>query len=308
VTAAFDLVPANLPVVTGLGRQAHARPWLAALPALIDSVRAEFDLTLFPPLAAGSCSWVAPASMPDGTEVIVKIGWPHREMLAEPAALRLWDGHGAVRLLAHDPKRHALLLDRCVPGEPLASSKQPAEERLRIGCAVLRQLWVAPAAGIEEPGFEKLSVVTAEWADMAEERMARLRPGYDPGLFALGLQLLRSLPGSADRTVVLHGDFNPGNVLSSGERWLAIDPKPMTGDPAYDPWPLLEQIDDPFQFPTPVLRDRVDLVAGELGLDPDRIVQWSIARQVETALWAAHHDDVPGGAHAMWEARQLADL
>lgn len=303
MTAAFELVPANLPVVTELGGVAHARPWLASLPSLIDSVRAAFDLTLSPPLVGGSCSWVAPASMPDGTKVIVKIGWPHREMLSEPAALRLWDGHGAVRLLAHDPQRHALLLEPCVPGEPLASSEQPAEERLRIGCSVLRQLWVPPAAGIEQ-----LGLVTAEWADTAEERMARLRPGYDPGLFALGVQLLRSLPGSADRTVVLHGDFNPGNVLSAGDRWLAIDPKPMTGDPAYDPWPLLEQIDDPFQHPTPVLRDRVHLIAGELDLDPDRIVQWSIARCVETALWAAHHDDVPGGAHLMWEARQLADL
>ena len=28
--------------------------------------------------------------------------------------------------------------------------------------------------------------------------------------------------------------------------WLAIDPKPMRGDPAYDLWPLLEQVDDPF--------------------------------------------------------------
>jgi streptomycin 6-kinase len=138
--------------------------------------------------------------------------------------------------------------------------------------------------------------------------MARLRPGYDPGLFALGVQLLRSLPGSADRTVVLHGDFNPGNVLSSGARWLAIDPKPMTGDPAYDPWPLLEQIDDPLPQPTQILRDRVDLVAGALGLDPGRIVQWSIARRVETALWAAHHGDGPGGADAMSDARQLADL
>jgi streptomycin 6-kinase len=249
--------------------------------------------------------------MPDSTDVILKIGWPHREMLSEPVALRLWDGHGAVRLLAHDPTRHALLLEPCVPGEPLASSGQPAEERLRIGCAVLRRLWDAPvgaAPSTVAPGIEELGVVTAEWADLAEERMARLRPGYDPGLFALGVRLLRSLPDSAERRVILHGDFNPGNVLSSGDRWLAIDPKPMTGDPAYDPWPLLEQIDDPFQHPTPVLRDRVDLIAGELGLEPDRIVQWSIARRVETALWAAHHDDVPGGAQFMGQARQLAEL
>jgi streptomycin 6-kinase len=45
---------------------------------------------------------------------------------------------------------------------------------------------------------------------------------------------------SASRRVLLHGDFNPGNVLSWGDgRWAVIDPKPMIGDPAYDPWPLV---------------------------------------------------------------------
>ena len=123
---------------------AEARPWLAALPTLIEQVRDAFGLRLSAPLYGGSCSWVAPAELPDGTRAIVKIGWPHREMYGEPAALRLWAGHGAVRLLAHDPARHALLLERCEPGEELARSAAPAEDRLRIGCAVLRRLWSAP--------------------------------------------------------------------------------------------------------------------------------------------------------------------
>ncbi|MEV4535094.1 aminoglycoside phosphotransferase family protein [Asanoa sp. NPDC049518] len=288
---------------------AAAGPWLASLPSLIEEVRAEFDLRLSPPLRGGSCSWVAPASLADGSEVIVKIGWPHREMLGEPAALRHWAGRGAVRLLAEDPGRHALLLERCVPGEPLASASLDAADALRTGCAVLRELWGAPlpAAGV----FEELGTVTAEWADLVEERMARVRPGYDRGLVAEGARLLRELPASADRTVLLHGDFNPGNVLSgrSGS-WVAIDPKPMTGDPAYDPWPLLEQIDDPFATPNPAgaLRSRIALLAGELSLAGERIIQWSVARRVETALWSAHHGNVDGGAAVMREARILASL
>jgi streptomycin 6-kinase len=159
--------------------------------------------------------------------------------------------------------------------------------------------------------IEALGAVTAEWADLVGERMARIRPGYDAGLVAEGARLLRELPGSAHRDAVLHGDFNPGNVLSSdGGRWVAIDPKPMIGDPAYDPWPLLEQVDDPFAHPDPgrVLRARVDLLADELSLDPQRIVLWAVARRVETALWSAQRGDVSGGAGVMREARVLADL
>jgi streptomycin 6-kinase len=304
-----DLVPATLPVVAELGRIESGRLWLAGLPALIEQVRDEFGLQLSAPLHGGSCSWVAPARLPDGTAVVVKIGWPHREMYGEPAALRLWDGRGAVRLLGHDPRRHALLLERCEPGRPLATSPGTAEDRLRAGCAVLRLLWEAasPAAG----AIDELGAVAAEWADLVEERMARVRPGYDAGLVAEGVRLLRDLPGTAARRVLLHGDFNPGNILSChGGRWLAIDPKPMVGDPAYDPWPLLQQVDDPFTHPDPAttLRRRIGLTAGELSLPDDRVAQWAVARGVETALWSAQHGDLAAGATAMAQARLLADL
>src|SRR3954471_16759344 len=112
----------SLPVVEHLGHVPSAGPWLAELPQLIEQVREVFGLRLSAPLHGGSCSWVAPAELPDGTPVILKIGWPHREMYGEPTALRLWEGRGAVRLLAHDPGRHALVLERCEPGEQLGTS------------------------------------------------------------------------------------------------------------------------------------------------------------------------------------------
>ncbi|MDG4829151.1 aminoglycoside phosphotransferase family protein [Solwaraspora sp. WMMD1047] len=323
-----EWVPATLPVVANLRRLPAARSWLDELPELIEQVRRAYRLRLSPPLHGGSCSWVAPAELPDGTPAIVKIGWPHPEMYGEPVALRLWNGRGAVRLLAHDPDRHALLLQRCQPGTELATDPAPADDRLRAGCEVLRKLWQAP---LPEPGDDipRLAPVTAGWADLAADRMARLRPGYDPGLVADGIELLRTLPATADRTVLLHGDANPGNILSTSAGttaasttaagttaagsvgnggWLAIDPKPMVGDPAYDPWPLLEQIDDPFTHSDPVrtLRRRLALLADELELEPDRIRRWALARLVEWALWAAEHDDTPGGSEAMTSVGLLA--
>lgn len=302
-----DLVPESLPVLRHLRGVAAAQRWLADLPSLVGEVREVFDVRLSAPLHGGSCSWVAPAELPDGTRVIVKIGWPHREMYAEPAALRRWNGVGAVRLLAHDPHRHALLLQRCEPGRQLAADTAPAQERLRIGSAVLRQLW---AAEVTPPdGIESLGPVCAQWADLVEERMTRLAPGYDPGLVRAGARLLRELPASAKATVLLHGDFNPGNILADSPTWLAIDPKPMIGDPAFDPWPLLEQIDDPFTRPDAgdVLRDRTMLLADALSLDAGRIALWSVARRVEAALWAAEHGDPAGGAAHMRQARMVAD-
>jgi streptomycin 6-kinase len=304
-----ELLPSALPVLVTLGQRKDAALWLSSLPSLIEQVRRQWQLRLSAPLHAGSCSWVAPAELPDGARVIVKIGWPHREMRGEPAALEAWAGGPAVRLLANDPVRHALLLERCEPGSPLMTAVLPAEQRLSAGCEVLRELWAARVP--KGDAFETLPSVAAEWADLVDERMDRLRPGYDPGLVAEGCRLLRTLPRTATRTTLLHGDFNPGNILSAQRRpWLAIDPKPMVGDPAYDPWPLLEQVDDPFGYPrpAPVLKDRVRLLAEELDLDPARIIAWAVARRVETALWAAQQSDVAGGASIMDEAQTLANL
>jgi streptomycin 6-kinase len=70
------------------------------------------------------------------------------------------------------------------------------------------------------------------------------------------------------------------------------------------------QLGDPFAHPdaVPVLRARIGLVADELGIDPQRIVLWAVARTVEAALWAADNGDVASGAAGMREAGVLSDL
>jgi streptomycin 6-kinase len=301
--------PPGLPVLAEMARHASGRAWLAELPALVAEYRDAWGLDLDPPFHGGSCSWVAPARLADGTRAVFKLTWPHREAEGEAEGLRIWAGRGAVRLLRHDPARFALLLERCEPGTELARAAHlPAEERLLLGAGVLRDLW--SAAPPPDARLERVADVCAEWADLVEERMARLRPPFDPGLVAHGARLLRELPASASREVIVHGDVNPGNVLAAERRpWLAIDAKPMTGDPGYDPYPLLEQIDDPFAAPEPrrVVAARLALLADALGEDAGRLAAWAVARRVEAALWSADlgHDGAEG---VMGEARVMAEL
>ncbi|MFF4607086.1 aminoglycoside phosphotransferase family protein [Streptomyces sp. NPDC001339] len=338
--------PALLPVVEQMGRTASGRSWLARLPGMVREIEERWQLRLGAPFHGGSCSWVAPAELPDGTAAVLKVTWPHREAEGEGPALRAWDGNGAVRLLRQDRDLGALLIERCRPGTQLGDAPLPPTERLTLAAHLLRELWTAAPTlpdgpdgpngpdgpdgpngpdgpdgpdGLNGPDeqpvpnreLERVDAVCAEWADLVAERMRRLRPGYDPGLVALGADLLRTLPATATREVVVHGDFNPGNVLAAERRpWLAIDPKPMAGDPAYDPWPLLMQIDDPFTHPDPrrVLQERYALVAEILDEDPARLFAWSVARGVESALWSADHDDVAGGAEELTEIQLLAQL
>src|SRR5262245_38814993 len=88
--------------------EAGAR-WLDALPALRAEVARDWGLRLGPPYTL-SYHWVAPVTRPDGTPAVLKLGLPGADHLPlEAAALEGWAGAGAVRLLAFEPARGALL-------------------------------------------------------------------------------------------------------------------------------------------------------------------------------------------------------
>ena len=93
------------------------------------------------------------------------------------------------------------------------------------------------------------------------------------------MTLFRRLPATATRHVLLCTDLHAGNVLSAGrEPWLAIDPKPYVGDPAYD---VLQHM---LNCDRRLGRDPVGL-AGHMaelcGLDAERVTLWLFARCVQ---------------------------
>src|SRR5215470_15906809 len=96
------------------------RDWLRELPARVERCAQHWDLTLAPPFPQSFVSVVFPATRRDGSAAVLKIQYPHQEAEHEAKALRIWNGNGAVKLFDHDPEEHALLLERCQPGDHLA--------------------------------------------------------------------------------------------------------------------------------------------------------------------------------------------
>ncbi|MBR7838648.1 phosphotransferase [Actinospica durhamensis] len=315
-----DLELDRLGLAFGGSVSVDGRAWLERLPGLVASLRADWGLRrIGRPYAGGSGAWVAPVELDSGERAVLKVGFPHREARAEAYGLRRWGGNGAVRLLRQDAERTAYLLELCEPGTKLVdASELGAEARLRIGAGLLRRLWL-PVETVDAgetdapPSPESVGEQMGWWADMAEERLALLPAEADAGLVRTCLDLLRTLPASvpASRSVLLHGDFNPGNVLSAArEPWLAIDAKPLAGDPAFDPWPLLEQVDPPFALPRPgaVLTARGALLGDELGVDPLRIFAWGAARRAEAAVAIAADEPDECLRILAEQTRTLADL
>ena len=292
-------VPARLRDVQR--RNNGGQEWLDSIPARVERAAERWDLIVGQPFEEGMAAWTAPATTLAGVEVVLKVSWPCMETRDEAAALAAWHGAGAVELLDADAEDSALLLRRLRPGSTLRDARLPAIEHLNVGAELLRRLAGVPVR--EGEPFQSLVEVAGRLAVAAAERLERLLPiapiPIDTGLCRQAIDLLRTLPGEASVRGLAHGDFNPGNVLRRSDtgagggdrsgRWLAIDPEPVYGDRAWDPWPLLTQVGDDWTIVVPEpaeLVDRVRVIADVAGLDAARTAAWCVARGVEHGLWA----------------------
>jgi streptomycin 6-kinase len=250
--------------------------WLAALPALAEACAERWDLRLGAPFEPATISLVVPAQRRDGTPAVLKLTFPQPETEHEAAALAHWGGNGAARLLEADPERSALLMERLAPARTLRKVPDDAVANA-IAAGVLRRLWSTPPA--PDAPFVRLRDVVDVWA-AANAR----RPPTQPRLVDLAASLVRELLPSPGEPAVLHQDFHAGNVLLDERRgWLAIDPKPLVGERAFDCAALVRDRRTELMseaHPLARIRRRLDQLSEELALDRERIRGWAVVHAV----------------------------
>jgi streptomycin 6-kinase len=155
---------------------------------------------------------------------------------------------------------------------------------------LLARLTAVPApAGLRRLGdiaaamLERVPAALDRVADTAERRLVRRCAGAVRDL----------LPEPGDRLV--HWDLHFDNVLAGDrEPWLAIDPKPLAGDPGFELLAALHnRWDDVVRTGdvTRAVRRRFDLMTEVLGLDRQRAIGWTLGRILQNALWEAENDD-----------------
>ncbi len=260
--------------------------WLAGLPALIDDVARDWELTVGSPYELSS-HWVTPVTRAGGAPAVLKLGVPSSEHLSvEAEALRVYAGQGAVRLLAEDRARGALLVERAEPGTP-AAALVPEDDvaataaLVEVGQRLHRP--VPPGCTLPELSAERESF-----------RAHLTRFGHDDPLprhlVIRAAGLFDELCASAPDRHVLHGDLHHDNVLRARrERWLAIDPHGVVGDRGYDCGAMLynpepDRREDSLLALVPA---RIEQLADGFGLPLDRVVAWGFVMGVLSEVWTA---------------------
>lgn len=269
--------------------------WCAGLPGTVAEYVHAWQLTVDLPDGAepwyGFCGIVVPVLTAEGEQAVLKISWADEETAHEHTALAAWAGNGAVRLLAADGPRRVLLLERLDGDRDLRALA--VNDAIAVWGDLMTRLAVPAPTEVDT-----VAAVATRWADELPRRWRAAAPPHDAALVHNAVELARELSvDGGDRLV--HADLHYENVLAATPttsrwrgQWLAIDPKPMAGNPAFGVLPMLwnrldELTDD---NPEAALRCRLAKLADAAGVDAERARAWSLIRAVETVVWNAEMD------------------
>ncbi|MFF7391537.1 aminoglycoside phosphotransferase family protein [Streptomyces scabiei] len=252
------------------------RRFIANLPHLTAEFLDRWGLRLDGSPMHGMCALILPVvRTADATPAVLKLQILDAESEGEPIALRVWNGDGAVRLLDHDPDTGTMLLERLDPARML-SHEPDTHQAVEVIAHLLAHLTATAAP----PAVRRLGDIATDMLERTPAVLARIPDPTGRRLIADCAAALREVmtePG--DR--LLHWDLHFDNVLGADRApWLAIDPKPLAGDPGFDLWPALNNRFDPAD-----VHWRFDAMTEVLDLDRERARSWTLSRLLQNALW-----------------------
>lgn len=207
--------------------------------------------------------------------------------VAEEAAggrvLRWWDGRGAAPVLASDGD--AVVLARATGDGHLAtlaaSGLDSDDQATRILCRAALRLH----AVTDRPRPDGLVGLPRWFAELFEH--AGAHPHAHDGMFGRAAAEARSLLAAPAGDAVLHGDIHHGNVLDFGTAgWLAIDPKHLHGDPAFDFANILCNPSATVALAPGRFERTVGVIAAETGITERRMLRWALAWAGLSAAWS----------------------
>lgn len=270
--------------------------WIAGLPDVIAHLERMWSITLGEALTGGTGSYVARARTAEGDDAILKIAIPEVGFADEVRVLDSAQGHGYVRLLAHDREREAMLLEAL--GQPMAPLAYPPEQKIALLCHMLREAWQAPRPSglVVTPDDEKAGQLARTVSRLWEE----LRHPCSERVVSEALRFAerRAAAFNLERCVVVHGDPHPWNALrvltprvGAEAGFVFVDPVGFLADPAYDLGVVLRDwCEQLLATGTPeaaaaLARQYCALLSAQTGIEETAIWEWGFLERVSSGLY-----------------------
>lgn len=204
--------------------------------------------------------------------------------------LEYWNGDGAARLLARSEHGEAMLIERATGSRSLAAMARSGaagdDEATAILCDAIAAL--QKARGPVPSGLIPLETWFKDLFPAATEH---------GGILARSAAAANELLPAQREIMPLHADLHHDNVLDfEAKGWLAIDPKSVIGDRAFEYTilfcdPDLADPQPPVATQPGRFERRLEIVLAKSGLERQRLLKWILAWCGLSAAWFLGDDD-----------------
>jgi streptomycin 6-kinase len=247
----------------------------------IEKLCKKWHLADLRPLSKRSFSTVYQATRTtDQIAVILKIGADIKSIEQEALTLRSYNAKSAAILYDVDETNCAILIELVSPGTDLkVLFPDQDDQAIQITSQVIKELHTAPL-------LDKSSLPTLQ-AWLGNFSYSSHIPA---SMLEKAKKLSTTLIASTQNTVLLHGDLHHENILKSDSRgYLAIDPKGIVGDAAYEVVPFLcNPLPEILHHPTlsSLWKHRTRSFSSLLCIDENRLRLFCFVHAVAAATWA----------------------
>ena len=283
--------------------------WLSALPAVVAELAQRWGLVLGEAFSGGTAGFVVAATDSSGRACVLKVAMPldmdERDSFARSVrAHELAAGQGCAELLAHDDPAAAMLLERLGPN--LAELGLALPELLGAITATLRSFWrpitvdVGLRTGADQARWLSGYIATT-WEELGQPCE---RAVID---HALAFCDRRAAAFDPTRAVLVHGDAHGWNTLDAGDgTYKFVDAEGLWSEREHDLGVAMREYNEPLvRGDTPrLVRDRAELLAGHVTVDPQLVWEWGFIERVSTGLANLRDFDNDNGAVFLEVARR----
>lgn len=238
---------------------AKGQNWLNDIPNIIEKSAEKWQLTNI--VAVKNMTWNYVCFAKQGNQdVVLKLAYEKNSFDTEYQALKDLQGLVIIRMLDHDTQYKALLLERALPGNSLKFHQ--GQNKLAIYCRLIKSLSRAK---------NKNHTHIREWLKIIDE-ITDSRISNE--LISAAKKIRAELLNSIKNPQLCHGDLHLDNIIQSNKKWLAIDPKGVIGEIAFEA--------SAFDFESD---GQIKELSNSLEIDSNRLISWIFLRNILSAQW-----------------------